>query len=85
MPGAEPSGSDDWREANLAMWDERVPIHLRSDFYDVNGFRVSQDALRGFETDEVGEVSGKHLLHLQCHIGTDTLSWAPPRRGGHRP
>jgi SAM-dependent methyltransferase len=66
----------DWREANLAMWDERVPIHLRSDFYDLNGFRDNRDQLRGFEIDEVGEVSGKQLLHLQCHIGTDTLSWA---------
>jgi SAM-dependent methyltransferase len=61
------------------MWDERVPIHLGSNFYDLDGFRVSQDALRGFEVDEVGEVSGKRLLHLQCHLGTDTLSWA--RRG----
>jgi SAM-dependent methyltransferase len=77
--GNMPPGSGDWREANLAMWDERVPIHLQSDFYDVNGFRASQDALRGFEVDEVGDVTGKQLLHLQCHIGTDTLSWA--RRG----
>ena len=61
------------------MWDERVPIHLESDFYNLDGFRVSQDALRGFEIDEVGEVNGKRLLHLQCHLGTDTLSWA--RRG----
>lgn len=77
--GDVPPEPGDWRQANLAMWDERVPIHLRSDFYDVTGFRVSQDALRGFELDEVGDVSGKQLLHLQCHIGTDTLSWA--RRG----
>jgi SAM-dependent methyltransferase len=61
------------------MWDERVPIHLGSDFYDLDGFKVSQDALRGFEIDEVGDVTGKRLLHLQCHLGTDTLSWA--RRG----
>lgn len=61
------------------MWDERVPIHLQSDFYDVDAFRVSQDVLRGFEYDEVGDVTGKQLLHLQCHIGTDTLSWV--RRG----
>jgi SAM-dependent methyltransferase len=61
------------------MWDERVPIHLTSNFYDVDGFRSGRDHLRGFETDEVGQVRGKQLLHLQCHIGTDTLSWA--RRG----
>lgn len=61
------------------MWDERVPIHAESDFYDLESFRVSQDALRGFEIDEVGDVTDKRLLHLQCHLGTDTLSWA--RRG----
>jgi hypothetical protein len=54
----EPSGGSDWREANRAMWDERVPIHLRSDFYDVDSFRTSQDALRGFEIDEVGDAAG---------------------------
>jgi SAM-dependent methyltransferase len=61
------------------MWDERVPVHLASAFYDLDGFRASQDALRDFEIDEVGDVAGKRLLHLQCHIGTDTLSWV--RRG----
>jgi hypothetical protein len=71
--------ASDWREANRALWDERVPIHLRSDFCDLNSFRASQDALRGFEIGEVGDVDGRRLLHLQCHIGTDTLSWA--RRG----
>lgn len=71
--------ADDWRELNLANWNDRVPIHLASDFYDVEGFRVTQDALREFEIAEVGDVAGKNLLHLQCHIGLDSLSWA--RRG----
>lgn len=71
--------SEDWRATNHAMWDERVPIHTRSDFYDLAAIRSGQDALRGFEIDEVGDVAGQRLLHLQCHIGTDTLSWA--RRG----
>lgn len=58
------------------MWDERVPIHVGSDFYDLEAFRARPDVLRAFEADEVGDVRGKRLLHLQCHIGTDTLSWA---------
>ncbi|MBY8888633.1 class I SAM-dependent methyltransferase [Streptomyces sp. PTM05] len=58
------------------MWDERVPLHVASDFYDLAAFRAGRDALRGFEVDEVGDVNGKSLLHLQCHLGTDTLSWA---------
>ncbi|WNI30888.1 methyltransferase domain-containing protein [Streptomyces sp. ITFR-6] len=66
----------DWREANRAMWDERVPIHYGSDFYDLDSFRAGKDALRAFELAEVGDVTGRSLLHLQCHIGLDTLSWA---------
>ncbi|MGW8954059.1 class I SAM-dependent methyltransferase [Streptomyces sp. NPDC055709] len=69
----------DWREANRSRWDERVPIHLAGDFYDLDSFRAGKDSLRDFETAEVGDVTGRSLLHLQCHIGLDTLSWA--RRG----
>jgi SAM-dependent methyltransferase len=65
-----------WFQANRRMWDERVPIHVRSDFYDVEGFLRGAVTLRSFEVDEVGPVTGKDLLHLQCHFGLDTLSWA---------
>ncbi|MFE5483664.1 class I SAM-dependent methyltransferase [Streptomyces sp. NPDC056527] len=70
---------DDWHEANRARWDERVPIHAASEFYDLDAFRAGKEALRDFELAEVGDVTGRSLLHLQCHIGLDTLSWA--RRG----
>ncbi|MFD5137630.1 class I SAM-dependent methyltransferase [Streptomyces sp. NPDC058378] len=70
---------DDWREANRARWDERVPIHAAGDYYDLDAFLAGRDVLRGFEIAEVGDVTGRTLLHLQCHIGLDTLSWA--RRG----
>jgi SAM-dependent methyltransferase len=73
---------DDWHAANRANWDERVPIHMASDFYDLAAFRAGKEALRDFELAEVGEVGGRSLLHLQCHIGVDTLSWA--RRGAAR-
>ena len=63
-------------EANRAHWDERVPLHVGSPFYDVDGFRAGRDSLRPFERDEVGPVDGKSLVHLQCHFGMDTLSWA---------
>ncbi|HEX2145581.1 MAG TPA: class I SAM-dependent methyltransferase [Glycomyces sp.] len=65
-----------WREANRAMWDERVPIHAASAFYDQESFRSGKDHVAGFQADEVGDVTGKRLLHLQCHMGQDTLSWA---------
>jgi len=69
----------DWHEANRALWDERVPIHVGSDFYDVDGFLAGKSSLRAFETAELGDVEGLELLHPQCHFGLDTLSWA--RRG----
>lgn len=63
-------------ETNRALWDERVPIHVASRFYDVDGFRAGRDTLQPFERAEVGDVAGRSLVHLQCHFGMDTLSWA---------
>lgn len=71
--------SDEYLDVNRELWDERVPIHVGSEFYDVAGFRAGAGTLRDFETAEVGDVSGRTLAHLQCHFGLDTMSWA--RRG----
>jgi len=68
--------SDNYLEANRALWDEWTAIHESSAFYDVEGFKRGGVRLRDFELEEVGEVHGKSLLHLQCHFGIDTLSWA---------
>lgn len=62
--------------ANRRRWDERVAIHRRSDFYDVAGFLAGGSALEPVEREELGAVAGGTLLHLQCHFGLDTLSWA---------
>ncbi|WP_219471690.1 class I SAM-dependent methyltransferase [Nonomuraea rhizosphaerae] len=70
---------EDYLALNRANWDDRVPIHVASDFYDVPAFRAGQCTIREFELPEVGEVAGRDLVHLQCHFGLDTLSWA--RRG----
>jgi phthiocerol/phenolphthiocerol synthesis type-I polyketide synthase E len=72
---------EDWRAVNRALWDERVPIHLDSAFYDVAGFLAGGSTLRAFELDELRDVAGLTLVHPQCHFGLDTLSWA--RRGAH--
>jgi SAM-dependent methyltransferase len=69
----------DWRALNQANWDDRVPIHVASSFYDLAGFRAGADTLRPFEPAEAGDLPRQQLVHLQCHIGLDTLSWA--RRG----
>ncbi|MEO8541828.1 MAG: class I SAM-dependent methyltransferase, partial [bacterium] len=59
-----------------ARWDESVPIHVASKGYDMEGFLAGEKSLYQVEMDEVGDVTGKSLLHLQCHFGMDTLNWA---------
>lgn len=66
----------DWIGTNRQWWDERVAAHERSAFYDLAGFLDKPDVLRPFEVDDVGDVTGRSLVHLQCHMGQDTLSWA---------
>jgi SAM-dependent methyltransferase len=64
---------------NRRKWDESVPLHVASPSYDVSSFLQGQSTLEPLEVQELGSVRGKSLLHLQCHFGLDTLSWA--RRG----
>lgn len=66
----------EWLRLNRENWDERVGIHAVSEFYNLPAFRAGASTLRSFEHDEIGDVSGRRLLHLQCHMGQDTLSWA---------
>lgn len=67
---------DALKNANLDHWDALVPGHFKSDFYDVPGFLSGNSSLDEIELSEVGNVAGKTLLHLQCHFGLSTLSWA---------
>ena len=61
---------------NQASWDEMTRVHLGSDLYNLNGFLTGASSLHDFESEELGTVEGCSLLHLQCHFGLDTLSWA---------
>ena len=70
---------EDWRATNRAMWDERVPAHAAGELYDLDGLVAGRDDLRPWEDAELGPLSGRRLIHLQCHIGTDTVALA--RRG----
>lgn len=72
---------DTAREANRAIWDERAPQHEES--YGAAAFAA--DPTANCVTQELdvlnrflpgGSVNGLDVLHLQCHIGTDTLSLA---------
>ena len=64
---------------NQLYWDEAVEIHLASAFYDVDGFRAGRCTLPSIAVAELGDLSGLHVLHLQCHFGMDSLSLG--RRG----
>ena len=66
---------------NLLNWDERAAIHARDTTgdYMLDRFRAGEEALHSIEAAELGDIAGKKVLHLQCHIGRDTLCLA--RRG----
>ena len=65
----------DHLEINRRNWDERTAIHARDSTgdYMLDRFRAGEDALHEIEAAELGDISGKRVLHLQCHIGRDTL------------
>ncbi len=62
--------------ANRAWWDAAVPVHLASDFYDVEAWLDGGRGPKDREVDVLGDVTGLDLVHLQCHFGKDTLAWA---------
>ena len=63
-------------DANKDSWNKRTAVHKESAFYDIASFKKGKTSLHKIELDEVGDVKGKSLLHLQCHFGMDTMSWA---------
>ena len=63
-------------ETNRQAWNLRAEVHKSSAFYDVERWKKGATSLNEIELREVGDVTGKKLLHLQCHFGQDTLSWA---------
>ncbi len=62
--------------SNRKLWEAWTAVHAEGDFYDLAGFREGGVRLRPEEIDALGDVRGQSLLHLQCHFGIDTLSWA---------
>jgi ubiquinone/menaquinone biosynthesis C-methylase UbiE len=61
-------------DVNRRSWNNRTDAHLASAFYDVPGFLEGNSSLKEIELNLLGDVSGKSILHLQCHFGQDTLS-----------
>ena len=64
-----------YTQANRRLWNAWTKIHENSAFYDNASFLAGRNTLHFIELEELGDVSGKSLLHLQCHFGQDTLSW----------
>jgi 2-polyprenyl-3-methyl-5-hydroxy-6-metoxy-1,4-benzoquinol methylase len=69
----------DYRQINQANWDDRVPLHVASPDYKVGQFLADpgfiSDVVR-FDLPRLGDIAGLRGVHLQCHIGTDTISLA---------
>ena len=74
--------AEDWsryRDANKELWETWTSLKCTPGFQQVEAFLEGADQLQDFEIEELGDVDGKSLLHLQCQFGLDTMSWA--RRG----
>ena len=68
---------DDYRSVNRGFWDARAPAHAASRDYGFTRFVEHPDFLSHvvrFDLPRLGDLSGLRGVHLQCHIGTDTIS-----------
>ena len=63
-------------ESNKSLWNKRTSINTQSEFYGLEEFKKGKTSLNFVELEALGDVKEKSLLHLQCHFGMDTLSWA---------
>src|SRR5918996_4396397 len=63
-------------QANAANWDARTPVHVASAFYGLDGTRDAGYWFADFEWEDLGPLSGRDVLHAQCHLGTETVALA---------
>lgn len=68
--------NENWLKANQASWNERVTPHLNSEMYNLKAFKAGASSLNSIELELLGDLTGKSILHLQCHFGQDTMSFA---------
>ena len=82
MSEHEGGGAQRWAEAmeaNRRNWNARVPVHTGPDGYDLDHLLADPAAISevvAFDVDRLGDLTGLDVVHLQCHIGTDTISLA---------
>jgi SAM-dependent methyltransferase len=67
---------DERLKVNLVAWNQMARVHAASREYRLAEFKAGENVLKPIELREVGDVRGKSLLHMQCHFGLDTMSWA---------
>lgn len=70
---------DDLLRTNLANWEARVAMHAASDEYGLARYLDDPDHISGvvrFDEPRLGDIRNLDVVHLQCHIGTDSLSLA---------
>jgi SAM-dependent methyltransferase len=65
---------EDYIETNKKTWNNKTDVHIASDFYNNADFLKGKSSLMDIEMKLLRNVSGKKILHLQCHFGQDTLS-----------
>lgn len=66
----------DYPSINKKWWDSATSIHAKSKLYDLPAFKKGKSSLQKIETEELGNVRNKKILHLLCHFGQDSLSLA---------
>ncbi|MFE6688522.1 class I SAM-dependent methyltransferase [Streptomyces sp. NPDC057743] len=69
-------GIEEMVRANEANWDARTPVHVASAFYGLDGSRRADDWFASFEWADLGALADRDVLHLQCHLGTETAAFA---------
>lgn len=64
-------------ETNRILWDKKTSVHKDTEFYNLKGFLKGATSLKEIELAALKDrVAGKSILHLQCHFGQDSLSFA---------
>lgn len=63
-------------DINKQTWNNKVPVHLESEFYNQKAFLEGKNTLPEIDIELLGNIKGKSILHLQCHFGQDSLSMA---------
>lgn len=68
--------TNDYIAINKKTWNNKTDVHVTSDFYDNESFLKGKSTLMDIELQLLGDITGKKILHLQCHFGQDTMTFS---------